>query len=143
MKNRAMYNSFHTALSGGSGRIEDACGESPAASYFGLLSLGEFQIIRSLFVHYSLFICDHSLIMQTKPSKSDVPVSWGDFGVSWEHLGGSCGDLGGSWEGLGRSWGHLGGTLGWSWGLLGRLGRSWDHLGVILGYLGAILNFFE
>ena len=89
MKKRAMYNSSHTALSEGSGRIEDACGESPAASYFGLLSLGDVQIIRSLFVHYSLFICDHSLIMQTKPSKSDVPVSWGDFGVSWEHLGGS------------------------------------------------------
>ena len=69
--------------------IEDACGESPAASYFGLLSLGDVQIMRSLFVHYSLFICDHSLIMQTKPSKSDVPVSWRDFGVSWEHLGGS------------------------------------------------------
>ena len=54
MKNRAMYNSFHTALSGGSGRIEDACGESPAASYFGLLSLGDVQIICSLFIHYLL-----------------------------------------------------------------------------------------
>ena len=88
-----MYNSFHTALSEGSGRIEDACGESPAASYFGLLSLADVQIMRSLFVHYSLFICHHSLIMQTKPSKSDVSVSWGDFGVSWGVLRASWGPL--------------------------------------------------
>ena len=52
-----------TRRSGGSGRIEDACGESPAASYFGLLSLGAVQIIRSLFVHYSfLFVISLSLI---------------------------------------------------------------------------------
>ena len=44
-----MYNSFHTALSGGSGRIEDACGESPAASPLWFISLGEVQIIRSFF----------------------------------------------------------------------------------------------
>ena len=69
--------------------IEDACGESPAASLLWFISLGEFQIIRSLVVHYSLFICDHSLSTKTKSSKSDVTVSWGDFGVSWEHLGGS------------------------------------------------------
>ena len=64
-----------TRRSGGSGRIEDACGESPAASYFGLLSLGDVHIIRSLVVHYVFFICHHSLSMQTKPSKSDVSVS--------------------------------------------------------------------
>ena len=89
MNNYSIPSWSHTALSGGSGRIEDACGESPAASYFGLLSLGDVQIIRSLCVHYSLLFGDHSLIMQTKPSKSDVTVSWGDFGDSWEHLGGS------------------------------------------------------
>ena len=82
-----MYNSFHTALSRGSGRIEDACGESPAASLLWLRSLGEVQIIRSLFVHHSFIIRSYSCIMQTKPSKRHVTVPRGDFWVSWEHLG--------------------------------------------------------
>ena len=64
----------------GSGRIEDAGGESPAASLVGLLPC--FFIL--LFVHYSL-------IMQTKASKSDVTASWDDFGVSWGVLGASWG----------------------------------------------------
>ena len=54
------YHDHFTRRSGGSGRIEDACGESPAASYFGLLSLGEVQIIRSLFVHYSLLFVHYA-----------------------------------------------------------------------------------
>ena len=47
-----MYNSFHTALSRGSGRIEDACGESPAASPFGYVLWVNFK----LFVHYSFLL---------------------------------------------------------------------------------------
>ena len=50
MKNRAMYHDHLTRRSLGSGRIEDACGESPAASLLWFISLGEVQIIRSLFV---------------------------------------------------------------------------------------------
>ena len=49
-KKRAMYHDHFTRRSGGSGRIEDACGESPAASLdreFALLS----RIIRPVFVH--------------------------------------------------------------------------------------------
>ena len=107
-----MYNSFHTALSRGSGRIEDACRESPAASLLWLRSLGEVQIIRSLFVHHSFIIRSYSCIMQTKPSKRYVTVSWGDFWVSWEHLGESGGDLGGSWGHFGGSWGSLRELLG-------------------------------
>ena len=71
----------------GSGRIDDACGESPAASLLWLGSLGEVQIIRSVFVHHSFIIRSYSCIMQTKPSKRHVAVSWGDLWVSWEHLG--------------------------------------------------------
>ena len=63
MNTVSMYNSFHTALSRGSGRIEDACGESPAASLLWLRSLGEVQIIRSLFVHHSCIIRSDSCII--------------------------------------------------------------------------------
>ena len=38
---------------GGSGRIEDACGESPAASLDRTISLLFHMIIRSLFAHYA------------------------------------------------------------------------------------------
>ena len=71
----------------GSGRIEDACGESPAASLLWLRSLGEVQIIRSLFVHHSFIIRSHACTMQTEPSKRHVTVPRGDFWVSWERLG--------------------------------------------------------
>ena len=56
------YHDHLTRRSGGSGRIEDACGESPAASYFGFFLLGEVQIIRSFFVHYSFNIVFYPLM---------------------------------------------------------------------------------
>ena len=86
--------------------IEDACGESPAASYFGLFPWVKFKlfahysfIIRSLFVHYSIFICEHSRIMQRKPSKSDVSVPGAILG---SHALARL--LGASWGVLRRSW---------------------------------------
>ena len=96
MKKRAMYNSSHTALSGGSGRIEDACGESPAASYFGYVRWVKFK----LFVHYSFIIRSlvvllHALCKRSHPKDMlrYLGVTLGSlgagFGVSWEHLGGS------------------------------------------------------
>ena len=104
----------------GSGRIEDACGESPAASLdreFALL----FRIIRPL-----------SFINQTDASKSDVTAAWDEFWVSWAVLGAFWGvlgvfskALGRSWGGLGGSWGALGGVLGRSWAVLG---RSWGDM---------------
>ena len=56
------------ALRAGSGRIEDACGESPAASLLRLRSLVAVRIIRSLFVHHSCIIRSYSCIMQRNPS---------------------------------------------------------------------------
>ena len=130
MNNRTMYNSFHTALSRGSGRIEDACGESPAASLLWLRSLVEVQIIRSLFVHYSFIIRSYSCIMQTKPSQRHMlrylGTIFGSLEGRWGHFGGLGGLLGSSWE-----------VLGWSWGVLG---RSWGGPGEVLGGLVAILG---
>ena len=50
--------------------------KTPAAShrpltYFGYRSLGEVQINRALFVHYSCIIRSYSCIMQTKPYDHD------------------------------------------------------------------------
>ena len=89
-----MYNSSHTALSRGSGRIEDACGESPAASLLWLRSLVEVQIIRSLFVHHSFIIRSYSCI-DFGSKKGSGGVSGGVPGLSWRVLGGSRGPLGG------------------------------------------------
>ena len=129
MNNRTIRNSSHTAHTRGSGRIEDACGESPAASLLWSSSLGEVQIIRSLFVHHSFIIRFYSCIMLRKPAKRYVTVSWGDFRVSWEHLGEFWGDLGSSGGHFGRSWGSLRELLG--------------GLGVVLGGLGKIDRFFD
>ena len=134
MNNRTIHNSFHTALSRGSGRIEDACGESPAASLERGLSLQAFQIIRSLFDHYS-FVGDR------KRPNIDLGVSWGHLGwLLWGLgvvLGGLWGVLGGPgvllegfWDVLGRSWGGLGEVWGRPWG---GLGRSWGDLGATFG----------
>ena len=127
---------------GGSGRIEDACGESPAASYFGLFPWVKFKlfahysfIIRSLFVHYSIFICEHSRIMQRKPSKSDVPVPGAILGSLGSILGSLEAFLGAP-EGI---FGGLGGLFGRSWGVLGCLGGSWGALGGVLGRSWAVL----
>ena len=131
-----MYNSFHTALSGGSGRIEDACGESPAASYFGLLSLGDFQIIRSLFVHYSfLFVISRSVCKRSHPK-----AMFRFLGAILGTLGSILGGLEAILGGLGRVLGGLGDALGAFWG---HLGGSWAvlaDLGTILGSSWAILG---
>ena len=77
----------------GSGRIEDACGESPAASLDG----GTFFIL--LFVHYS---CAIRLLFAHYGRLGRLGAIWGDPGGSWRALGGV---LGRSWAVLGRSWG--------------------------------------
>ena len=117
-----MYNSFHTALSRGSGRIEDACGESPAASLLWLRSLGEVQIIRSLFVLIRA-LCKRS---HPKDMARYLGTTFGSLGSilgSLEAILGALeGILGGLGGGLGASWGALGGVLGGSWAVLW---RSW------------------
>ena len=62
--------------------------KTPAASHRPLPTLGDIRWVTfKLFVHYSFIIRSYSCIMHTKRSKRYVTVSWGDFGVSWEHLG--------------------------------------------------------
>ena len=125
LKNRTNNATFHTALSRGSGRIEDACGESPAASLFTLHSGGHIQSIRSLFVHHSFII-----------RSGCVPVVTFKLFVHYSFIirslfvliRASCkGSL------LGRSWGRLE-------AILGHLGPSWGDLGDVLGRLGGILG---
>ena len=106
MKKRAIPSWFHTALSGGSGRIEDACGESPAASYFGLLSLGDFQIIRSLFALLrSLFALIRALCKRSHPRDMSryLGATFGSLGSILGSLEAILGALEGVWEVLGVS----------------------------------------
>ena len=98
---------FHTAPPRGSGRIEDACGESPAAPLV--------KVLRSayiLFEHYS-----HESIPER---------CYGFLERFWGLLGG-----------VGGIWGGLGGLLGWSSGVFGRswrgLGGVLGGLGTLLG----------
>ena len=107
-----MCNASHTALSLGSGRIEDACGESPAASLFWLRSLVTFKLVvhysfisRSLFVHYSFIICPLFAITDKNEQRTEMGSKRGSGGVSG-------GVPGVSWRVLGESRGPLGGVLG-------------------------------
>ena len=83
-------------LPGGIGRIEDAYGESPAASLGWVLPCMKFI----LFVHYSLII--RSLCKQMYP-RAMLRL----LGTILGSLGGSWGAPGGSWKLLKRSWGEL------------------------------------
>ena len=112
--------------------IEDACGESPAASLLRLFSLGEVQIIRPLVAHHSFINRSYSCIMQRSYPRDMLSVQEICYGI----LGRFLGLLGASWGVFRRSWGLLGGlgkVLGRSWGGLGWswevLGRSWGHTG--------------
>ena len=126
--------------SGGSGRIEDACGESPAASLFWLRSFVKFK----LFVHYSFVIRSFFVLIRALCKGSHrkdmlrylgatcgcsadiVPEFLGRSGASWRHFRRSWDGPGGSWGDLGSSWGGLGGL--------------WEPHGVILRGLGAVLG---
>ena len=118
-KKRTMYNSFHTARARGSGRIEDACGESPAASLDGVFSMRLRFIIRTLCGHYA----NRSIQERHYGFLGRFLGLWGGVGGIWEGPGSV---LESSWE-----------VLGWSWGVLG---RSWGGPGEVLGDLVAILG---
>ena len=93
MNNRAIRNSSHTALSRGSGRIENACGGITGRSpSFG----------------------DHLSWSQTRKTSGD-PAPMGlrrIFRSSWGLSGAFFGSPGLSWRVLGESRGPLGGVLG-------------------------------
>ena len=113
--------------------IEDACGESPAASLDRVCSLLFYVINRSVFAFIrAAFVHDANCCILER--------RYGFVGRFLGLLGGVGGILGGLGALLGSSWG----VLGWSWGVLGRswalLGRSWAVLGEVLGGLGAILG---
>ena len=93
---------------GGSGRIEDACGESPAASLDGVFSMRLRFIIRTLCGHYA--------------NRSIQERHYGFL----ERFLGLLGGVGGIWEGLGGLLESSWEVLGWSWGVLG---RSWGGPG--------------
>ena len=140
MKNKRSHERSTQPFPRGSGRIEDACGESPAASYFGYVLWVKFK----LFVHYSFIIRTLFALIRASCKRSHPKDTLQYLGATSGSLGsilgsleailgaleGILGDLGGL---LVSSWG----VLGWSWGVLG---RSWGGPGEVLGGLVAILG---
>ena len=94
--------------------------------------MGDFQIIRSLFVHYSLLFVHyaHEAIQKIRYY----------LGATFGSLGGIFGSLEAILGALEGILGGLGEVFGMSWGVLGRswngLGGSWKGLGGVLGSPG-------
>ena len=129
MKNRAMYHDHFTRRSGGSGRIEDACGESPAASPDFVFRWVNFK----LFVHYSFIIRSLFVIIRSLCKRSHPRAMFRFLGAILGCLGNILGGLEAILGGLGRVLGGLGGTLGAPWGGLGGSWAVLADLGTILG----------
>ena len=101
--------SSNTAFPKGSGRIEDASGESPAAPLAKVFTV-RLHIIRTLFVRKH----PGAMLRLLGAILGSLGRRWGHLGGSWGSLGVVLGGLGavlgGSWRGLGRSWDALGAT---------------------------------